>query len=198
VYTGSYTSTPLASYCSTELVYTTLYPKGKVTSTVTRTDTPVVTSTSYIPATSTHYYYDATTTVTVPHLYYTYTDATSTTTVGTECATTSYTATASATTTQAAKCAPTNLITGLSSSGNQDGLDNVRYSGNETANKDASSCCQACVDSDCVAMDFTPGFGCTLWKNSGDDCGRSIQVTYGFTYGPGFSAQAGCGSVFLA
>jgi hypothetical protein len=195
VYTGSFTPTSLPTYCHTALIVEETYLAGTSTQTNTYTTTPRVTTTIFTPDTSIKYVHDGTTTVTVTGSDYTYTDAISTTTVGTTCTSTSYTATASTTTTQAAKCAPTNLITGLLSVGNAQGLDGIRYSGSEVANKDASSCCQACVESECVAMDFTPGYGCTLSRG---ECGKSIQVTYGFTYGEGFSAQAGCGSVELS
>jgi hypothetical protein len=199
VYTGSYTPTPITTYCPTSTVYEDVYASGEaVTSTVTQTDMPVVTVYSTDYSTSTDYYYDTTTTVTVHYSDFDYVTETSTMTYASDCTSTSYTATASTTTTQSAKCAPTNFVMNLSSVGNQDGLDaDNLWQKQSPANKDASTCCQACVeDETCVAMDFYHGTGCSLYR--GSDCGKSIQVTYDFPGANGFMAQAGCGAVVLA
>jgi hypothetical protein len=195
VYTGSFTPTPLAAYCSTTLAYEFNYA-STVTKTETETSIPVVTV--IVPTLSTEYYYHSTVTTTLPVSAYETASATSTRTIESDCTATSYTATASTTTTQSAKCAPTNFVTGLGSVGNQDALDAKNlWQGESPANKDASSCCQACVeDEECVAMDFYHATGCSLYL--GSECGKSIQVTYSYPGDEGFSAQAGCGSVALA
>ena len=181
------------------MVYKDVYASGEpVTSTVTQTDMPVVTVTSTDYETYTDYYYDTTTTVTEHYSDFAYTTETSTQTYASDCTSTSYTATASTTTTQSAKCAPTNFVMNLSSVGNQDGLDaDNLWQKQSPANKDASTCCQVCVeDETCVAMDFYHATGCSLYR--GSDCGKSIQVTYDFPGANGFMAQAGCGAVVLA
>lgn len=198
VYTGSFTPTQLPTYCPTSLTYENVYSGDEVTETYTITSVPVATVTATISTLSTDYYFHSTVTTTLPVSAYEYTTATSTQTIESVCTSTSYTATASATTTQSAKCAPTDLVTNLGSIGNQDGLDvKSLWQGESPANKDASTCCQACVeDSECVAMEFYAHTGCSLYL--GSECGKSIQVTYDFPGAEGFSAQAGCGSVVLA
>jgi hypothetical protein len=198
VYTGSFTPTPLATYCPTSLAYVDIYSGDEVTSTYTFTEAPVVTITATISTLSTDYYFHSTVTETQAVSEYEYTTATSTQTIESDCTSTSYTATASSTATQSAKCAPTNFVTGLGSIGNQDGLDVKNlWQGESFANKDASTCCQACVeDEECVAMDFYSGTGCSLYL--GSECGKSVQVTYTYPGAEGFSAQAGCGSISLA
>jgi len=196
VYTGSYTPTPLVAYCSTTLAYEFNYA-STVTATETITSTPVVTVTVTVPTLSTEYL-ESTVTTTVPASYYTTADAIATEKIERVCTSTSYTATAATTATQSAKCAPTNFVTGLGSIGNEDALDAKNlWQGESPANKDASTCCQACVEDDeCVAMDFFDGTGCSLYL--GSDCGKTIQVTYDYPGAPGVSAQAGCGSIALA
>jgi hypothetical protein len=191
VYTGSFTPSPLGVYCSTTVENVFNYA-STVTQTETVTSTPTVTIT--VPTLSTHYYYHSTVTTTLPASDYMYVDAISTQTFESVCTSTSYTATASTTTTQSAKCAPTNFYTGLLSVGNGDALDAKNlWQGESPANKDASTCCQACVDDDeCVAMDFYSHTGCSLYLGS---CGSSIQVTDNYPGAEGFSAQAGCGFV---
>lgn len=200
MYTGSFTPTALATYCPTQLAVEVVYTDGETTTTGTVTTALAVTSTSYEPATWTHYYYDTTTTITSPALSYTYTNAVSTTTYETSCTSTSYTAAATGTTTtQAAKCAPTNLITSISGVQNANHLEWITsLPANDPANKDASSCCQACVEDDeCVAMSYIGGtgggYGCELLR--GSECGNSsIQVNLGVS---NWAVQAGCGSVLL-
>jgi hypothetical protein len=197
VYTGSYTPTALTTYCPTSTAYEDVYASGEpVTSTVTETSIPVVTVISTAYEVYTDYYYDTTTTVTSHYSAFDYTTETSTQTYASDCTSTSYTTTASTTTTQSAKCAPTNFVMNLSSVGNQDGLDAENlWQKQDPANKDASTCCQVCVeDEDCVAMSFYSG--CSLYR--GSECGKSIQVTYDFPGANGFMAQAGCGAVVLA
>ncbi|THV63587.1 hypothetical protein D6D28_10549 [Aureobasidium pullulans] len=202
-YTGTFTPSPLPTYCPTTATYTTIYPEGEVTSTNLRTDYDVVTSTSYYLTTSTHVYWDSTTTVTssIQGLTYLSGGPTITTTYPIDCASTSYTSTASTTVAQAAKCAPTNLYSGLGSIGNPDGLDTRSYwRTDDPVNKDASSCCQACVDdANCVAMDYYvgEGYGCDLFLTQDGQCGKGIAVTYGYA-GQGTFVQAGCGYVALA
>lgn len=198
VYTGSFTPTPLATYCPTSMSYVDVYSGDEVTETYTYTSMPLVTITTTVSTLRTEYYYGATTTETLPVSAFEYASATSTRTIESDCTSTSYTATASTTTTQSAKCAPTNFVMNLSSVGNQDGLDAKNlWQGEHPANKDASTCCQACVEDDeCVAMDFYSHTGCSLYL--GSECGKSIQVTYDFPGAEGFSAQAGCGSIALA
>lgn len=197
VYTGSFTPTPLTTYCPTKLAYVDIYSGDKITTTYTFTETPVVTVTATVSTLSTDYYFHSTVTTTLPISEYEYTTSTTTWLIEQDCTSTSYTATASTTTTQSAKCAPTNFVTGLGSVGNGDGLDAKNlWQGESFANKDASTCCQACVeDEECVAMDFYYATGCTLYL--GSECGKSIQVTYNYPGVEGFSAQAGCGSVVL-
>ena len=196
MYTGSYTPTPLATYCSTPMAYEYNYAS---TVTKTETETSVPTVTVIVPTLSTKYYYHSTVTTTIPVSDFEAVSATSTQTFERDCTATSYTATAASTTTQSAKCAPTNFATGLGSIANLDALDAKNlWQGESYANKDASTCCQACVEEeDCVAMDFYYATGCSLYL--GSECGdKSIQVTYSYPGDEGFSAQAGCGSVLLA
>lgn len=192
--------TVLTTLCPTRTAYETVYLDGEITSTGTRTDTPVVTGTSYSSRTSTDYYYDTTTTVTSLDYSFVYETATSTETYATECTSTSYTATATGVSpTQSAKCAPTNLVSGLVQVGPGSDLNVESFWRTENpANRDASSCCQACVeDENCVAMDYLEGegYGCELYHNTGSECEGSIQVKYGVG---NFVAQAGCGAVLLA
>ena len=147
------------------------------TVTKTETETSVPTVTVIVPTLSTKYYYHSTVTTTIPASVFETADATSTQTVESVCTATSYTATAASTTTQSAKCAPTNFATGLGSIANLDALDAKNlWQGESYANKDASTCCQACVEEeDCVAMDFYYATGCSLYL--GSECGdKSIQV----------------------
>jgi hypothetical protein len=197
VYTGSFTPTQLPTYCPTSVSYVEIYAGDEVTETYTFTSLPLVKSTTTISTASTAYYYGPTVTETLPVSVYEYETASSTQTYASVCTSTSYTATASTTTTQSAKCAPTNFVMNLSSVSNGDGLDAKNlWQGESPANKDASTCCQACVeDPECAAMDSYPHTGCTLYL--GSECGKSIQVAYDFPGAEGFSAQAGCGSIVL-
>jgi hypothetical protein len=197
VYTGSFTPTPLTTYCPTSVSYVDVYAGDEVTETYTFTVLPRETITTTISTLRTEYYWGATITETLPVSKFEFATATSTETIESACTATSYTATASATATQSAKCAPANFVTGLSSVANIDGLDARNlWQREDPANKDASTCCQACVeDPECVAMDYYSHTGCSLYL--GSECGKSIQVTYTYPGGEGFSAQAGCGSVVL-
>lgn len=131
---------------------------------------------------------------------------------------TSTTATASSTVTQALKCAPTNLIgtdgepgqryrgavndgiasygSGAISSTDEDGVG---------ANKDASSCCQACQDDENCAASLFAGTSstypapslpyCQLWTSNKETSGSSCGL--GFTVFPGAQqiASTGCGYI---
>jgi hypothetical protein len=196
VYTGSYTPTPLPTYCPTSVHYEHVYSGDEVTSTSTYTSTPLITITTTISTLYTEYYHESTTTIDYPVSVFELATGTTTRTIESECTATSYTATASTTTTQSAKCAPTNFVTGISGVSNVGGLDSVDlWQKQDPANKDASTCCQVCVeDEECVAMDYYSG--CTLYR--GEVCGEAIAVTYSFPGDKGFLAQAGCGAVVVA
>jgi hypothetical protein len=196
VYTGSYTPTPLPTHCPTSVDYEYNYNGDEVTSTYTLTSVPLVTLTTTISTLYTEYYHESTTTIDVPVSAFEYATATTTRTIESDCTATSYTATASTTTTQSAKCAPTNFITNVGSVANVDGLESVNlWQKQDPANKDASTCCQVCVeDEECVAMDYYSG--CTLYR--GSECGKAIGVTYSFPGDNAFSVQAGCGAVVLS
>jgi hypothetical protein len=195
VYTGSYTPTPLPTYCPTSVHYEYIYSGDDVTETYTHTSQPLVTITTTVSTLYTEYYHESTTTIDVPVSEFEWATATTTRTIASDCTETSYTATASTTTTQSAKCAPTNFVTGIGGVSNGLGLDAVNlWQKQDPANKDASTCCQVCVEDDeCVAMDFYSG--CTLYR--GSECGNSIAVTFGYPGNSGFLAQAGCGAVVL-
>ena len=195
MYTGSYTPTPLPTYCPTSVHYEYIYSGDDVTETYTHTSQPLVTITTTVSTLYTEYYHESTTTIDVPVSEFEWATATTTRTIASDCTETSYTAIASTTTTQSAKCAPTNFITGIGGVSNGLGLDAVNlWQKQDPANKDASTCCQVCVEDDeCVAMDFYSG--CTLYR--GSECGNSIAVTFGYPGNSGFLAQAGCGAVVL-
>ena len=196
MYTGSYTPTSLPTYCPTSVHYEDVYSGDEVTETYTYTSQPYVTLTTTISTLYTDYFHESTSTVTAHYSSFVYATATSTQTYASDCTSTSYTATASTTTTQSAKCAPTNFITNIGQVSNVDGLDAVNlWQTEDPANKDASTCCQVCVeDEECVAMDWYNG--CSLYR--GSDCGKRIGVTYSFPGGNDNSvAQAGCGAVVL-
>lgn len=195
VYTGSYTPTPLPTYCPTSVDYEYQYSGDEVTSTETYTSQPLITLYTTISTLYTEYYHESTTTVTIPASHFEFATGTTTRTIESDCTATSYTATASTTTTQSAKCAPTNFVTGIGGVSNVGGLDSVDlWQKQDPANKDASTCCQVCVeDEECVAMDYYSG--CTLYRDS--ECGKSIAITYSFPGDNGFLAQAGCGSVVV-
>jgi hypothetical protein len=110
------------------------------------------------------------------------------------CTSTVYTATAaSPTITQAAKCAPSNLITDVSYIQNYN--DDQSFSdGQQTP--DASSCCQICAENElCAVMNWDNGFCQLRLASAGAQCGVAERVVFGYYgFSPSF-AQAGCGRV---
>ena len=195
MYTGTYTPTPLPTYCPTSVHYEDVYSGDEVNSTSTYTTTPLVTITTTISTLYTEYYYQYTTT-TIPISAFEFASATTTRTIERDCTETSYTATAATTTTQSAKCAPTNFATNIVGISNVGSTDAVNlWQKQDPANKDASTCCQVCVeDEECVAMSFYSG--CSLYRSP--VCGAdAIAVTFGYPGGEGQLAQAGCGKVAI-
>jgi len=171
VYTGSYSSA-VETHCPTATVNSIHYLQGEITETHTSTDFPDPTYvTKFIPAgTTTVLTWASERTKTVTS-WATNSDVVSATRNGT-CTTTVWTATAASATTQSAKCAPTNLITDVESFEQGDGYTQSAVRGyGLTAWKDASSCCQQCVENgdQCAAMSFTTssqGGQCVLFEPS--------------------------------
>lgn len=198
VYEGTYTSSSLSAFCSPETTYTWLYPAG--TETVTNTVTYGPVTTKYTPAVSTSTKYRKTSTEVVPE-YGLPTTASSTVTItqNGRCTSTHTTATASATATYAAKCKPENLISG--SSPLRISEPEEEWGASLPANKDASACCQACVDDEeCAASWYRKYMGdniCGLYKNTEQKCGLAYALSPAdaFQEDSGRHGQVGCGSV---
>jgi len=208
-YTGDYSSSSLrpSTSCAPTRAVVDVYPEG--------TTTVPYTVTSSAPQVT------VSTTVEVEGNVYLQTVGTITSTLDQISCTstvTSTTATASSTVIHALKCAPTNLI-------GTDGQPGQRYRGavndgiasygsgstissdedGAGANKDASSCCQACQDDENCAASLFAGTDstypapslpyCQLWTNNKETSGSSCGL--GFTIFPGGQqiASTGCGYI---
>lgn len=183
-----------------------MYELGTVSLTATTTTYPARTVTEYYPTVSTSWLSGLvetpTTTVSTDSLVQSAGTTTSPRNVA--CYPTETTGTASTTTTQDARCAPSNLVAaGLKiegasgpSSGHSDDL---------PAPRDASACCQRCVDDEtCAASYFvdlngSPDGICNIFNSNsnGTECGWGLTVTSldERTSGDAKVAAAGCGYI---
>jgi hypothetical protein len=200
VYEGSYTAAPLSQTCLPNTRTTYIYA-GTATETTTATDG--VRTTIFTPAVKTKTVYPTTTVTSTEYDYSLPRTATSTSTVTSEgwCTKTVTTATAAATATYAAKCAPSNLISGSSPHNFADNEPN--YDPSAAANKDASACCQACVDDEnCAASwfrrymgeDNCVTYGRGIWKDT-CDVAYAVRAPNNVEEDSGRRGQVGCGSV---
>lgn len=186
--------------CPVETAYSVVFADGTTTETgVSTVLGKVIYTTVTVPkGTSTVVAYDTTSTQTAyPTVYNSGID---TQTFSTSCTSTSYTATASAVATQAAKCAPKNLETNVEYINFAEFRD-VSHSDTiqeGEAFKDASACCQACLDKDdCVAMIYQGDYACELYYENEGKCPRAFVVTKnepGRFVNP-ITVAAGCGSI---
>lgn len=199
VYTGSFTPSSLRQSCLPNTRTTYVYDKTK---TVTTTATDGVRITTSTPAVKTKTKYPNTVTSTM-YEYGLPQSATSTSTVTAKgwCTKTVTTGTAKATATYAAKCKPSNLI---------DGSAPVNFADNQPANnpgdhanKDASACCQSCVDKeDCAASwlthymgeDTCITYGRGQWKPT-CDVAYAVRVPNNMEEDSGRRGSVGCGSI---
>lgn len=168
-----------------------------VTNTVTYPPVETVTT----PAVSTSTNYHSTSTVVVPiNSVPTTVGSTSTVTVPGWCTSTVTTGTAQAVATFAAKCKPENLLVGSDPEA-LSGEPDEEYEKDHPSNKDASACCQACVDDEeCAASWFREYRGdnyCNLYKNTEQKCGLAYALVSADTTSDnkGARGQVGCGSV---
>lgn len=209
-YSGTYTpisgqvTTIPATYptrvlCTTAITWLTILLPTATSGVTTVTVTP--TSVVAAPTTTTTTTYSFITTAyatTVTSTTTTYLLDTSVATVSTSCA-------ATATTTYAAKCAPTNVISGVEDRGIVSGTyaanNAVIYVSDETYN-DPSACCQLCVDNEeCGAsMSGFDGF-CGLLYVGAPNGGAVCEFTFSYQTqsdafpGQSLWVQSGCGEI---
>lgn len=199
MYKGAYTASSLRPTClpweQTTFVFGTSTTQTKTVTDgvrITKSTPAVKTKTKYAKTiTSTEYEYRLPSTAT----------STSTSTVEGQCTKTITTGTAKATATYAAKCKPSNLITGSDPHGFSDNA--PKYDGK--SNKDASACCQACVDAkDCSASWFRRYMNedeCIFYGRGQDkptcDVAYAVRAPNSLTEDSGARGQVGCGSVLF-
>lgn len=199
VYTGSFSASSLRTTCIPSTRTKDIYASGTTTVTPTETVYDVVYNTVYTPAVSTLLLSGLvarpTTTIQVDSIVFV--PGTTTSADPIDCYPKKTTATASIKTTQSIACAPSNLING---GGITDQADDT-YVINDAklaAARDASACCQLCLDDDdCAAMTYVdivndPYGVCTIYNSTTPACGFAAAMGSGNIV----QGQAGCG--FLA
>jgi len=198
-YTGSFSASSLRTTCLPSTRTKDIYASGTTTITPTETVYDVVYNTIYTPAVSTTLLSGLvarpTTTVQVDSIVY----VPGTTTIADpiDCYPKKTTATASTKTTQSVACAPSNLINGGGITDQAEGtyvINDAKFA----AARDASACCQLCLDDDdCAAMTYVdisndPYGVCTIYNSTAPACGFTAAMGSGDIV----QGQAGCG--FLA
>jgi hypothetical protein len=198
-YTGSFSASSLRTTCIPSTRTKNVYASGTTTITPTETVYDVMYNTFYTPEVSTTWLSGLvarpTTTVKVDKIVYVPGTTTSADLI--DCYPKKTTATASTKTTQSIACAPSNLINGGGITDQADGtfvVNDAKFA----AARDASACCQLCLeDDDCAAMTYVdivndPYGVCTIYNSTAPACGFAAAMGSGNIV----QGQAGCG--FLA
>jgi hypothetical protein len=198
-YTGSFSSSSIRTTCIPSTRTKNIYASGTTTITPTETVYDVIYNTFYTPEVFTTWLRGLvarpTTTVQVDKIVYV--TGTKTLADPIDCYPKKTTATASTKTTQSIACAPSNLISGGSIIDQADGtyvVEDAKFA----AARDASACCQLCLeDDDCAAMTYVdivndPYGVCTIYNSTAPACGFAAAMGSGNIV----QGQAGCG--FLA
>jgi hypothetical protein len=198
-YTGSFSASSLRTTCIPSTRTKNVYASGTTTITPTETVYDVMYNTFYTPEVSTTWLSGLvarpTTTVKVDKIVFV--PGTTTSADPIDCYPKETTATASTKTTQSIACAPSNLINSGGITDQADGtyvVNDAKFA----AARDASACCQLCLeDDDCAAMTYVdivndPYGVCTIYNSTAPACGFAAAMGSGNIV----QGQAGCG--FLA